>query len=199
MAAAGASPRTPPPRPGRTLSQPTAREVERPGPGDGWGADSFKWGWGGVTRVARQVAHSLCPCSPASAWSPSSPNALYRGISRPLSPHRMADGGSPFLGRRDFVYPFSPRGKDQILSCFLTRRPPLCTTYAGAPRGGRETVERPALPGCPWGRADPLPARPAPRRVLPKLSLRFSTDPSASERGVSPARKEEKKVRGWEP
>nr|XP_019570074.1 PREDICTED: vinexin isoform X2 [Rhinolophus sinicus] len=46
---------------------------------------------------------------PASAWSPSSPNAPYRGSSRPLSPHRMADGGSPFLGRRDFVYPSSTR------------------------------------------------------------------------------------------
>uniref|UniRef100_A0A452SJF8 Sorbin and SH3 domain containing 3 n=1 Tax=Ursus americanus TaxID=9643 RepID=A0A452SJF8_URSAM len=39
----------------------------------------------------------------------SSPNALYRGSSRPLSPHRMADGASPFLGRRDFVYPSSAR------------------------------------------------------------------------------------------
>nr|XP_036306238.1 vinexin isoform X1 [Pipistrellus kuhlii] len=64
---------------------------------------------------------------PASAWSLSNPNALYRGASWPLSPHRMADGGSPFLGRRDFVYPSSAR------------------------------------------------------------------DPSASERGVSPARKDEKK------
>uniref|UniRef100_F1RMA6 Sorbin and SH3 domain containing 3 n=1 Tax=Sus scrofa TaxID=9823 RepID=F1RMA6_PIG len=66
--------------------------------------------------------------SPASTWSASSPNALYQGSS--LSPHRMADGGSPFLGCRDFVYPSSTR------------------------------------------------------------------DPSASERGASPARKEEKKVRG---
>uniref|UniRef100_A0A452DQB1 Sorbin and SH3 domain containing 3 n=1 Tax=Capra hircus TaxID=9925 RepID=A0A452DQB1_CAPHI len=44
---------------------------------------------------------------PASAWSSSSPNALYPSSS--LSPHRMADGGSPFLGRRDFVYPSSTR------------------------------------------------------------------------------------------
>ncbi|CAO2591496.1 Sorbs3 [Lemmus lemmus] len=47
---------------------------------------------------------------PASAWRPSSPHAPYFGSSRPLSPHRMADGGgSPFLGRRDFVYPSSAR------------------------------------------------------------------------------------------
>lgn len=54
--------------------------------------------------------------SPASTWSASSPNALYQGSS--LSPHRMADGGSPFLGCRDFVYPSSTRGKDQILLFF---------------------------------------------------------------------------------
>uniref|UniRef100_A0A8D0WY17 Vinexin n=1 Tax=Sus scrofa TaxID=9823 RepID=A0A8D0WY17_PIG len=47
------------------------------------------------------------PPAPASTWSASSPNALYQGSS--LSPHRMADGGSPFLGRRDFVYPSSTR------------------------------------------------------------------------------------------
>uniref|UniRef100_A0A8C0XJV9 Vinexin n=1 Tax=Castor canadensis TaxID=51338 RepID=A0A8C0XJV9_CASCN len=48
--------------------------------------------------------------SPASAWRSSSLNAPYSGSSRPLSPHRMADGGgSPFLGRRDFVYPSSAR------------------------------------------------------------------------------------------
>lgn len=46
----------------------------------------------------------------ASAWRPSSPHAPYFGSSRSLSPHRMADGGgSPFLGRRDFVYPSSAR------------------------------------------------------------------------------------------
>ncbi|XP_074211685.1 vinexin isoform X2 [Camelus bactrianus] len=47
------------------------------------------------------------PARPASAWSSSYPNALYQGSS--LRPHRMADGGSPFLGRRDFVYPSSTR------------------------------------------------------------------------------------------
>ncbi|XP_006864456.1 PREDICTED: vinexin isoform X2 [Chrysochloris asiatica] len=46
---------------------------------------------------------------PASAWSSSSPHALYPGPTRSLSPHRMADGGSPFLGRRDFVYPSPTR------------------------------------------------------------------------------------------
>lgn len=47
---------------------------------------------------------------PASTWRSSSPNASYLGCSRPLSPHRMADGGgSPFLGRRDFVYPSTAR------------------------------------------------------------------------------------------
>ncbi|GAB1299060.1 Vinexin [Apodemus speciosus] len=46
----------------------------------------------------------------SSAWRSSSPHAPYFGSSRPLSPHRMADGGgSPFLGRRDFVYPSSAR------------------------------------------------------------------------------------------
>ncbi|XP_070272678.1 vinexin isoform X2 [Myotis yumanensis] len=79
------------------------------------------------SQVPRQPPEPRCSARPASAWSLSNPNALYRGSSWPLSPHRMADGGSPFLGRRDFVYPASTR------------------------------------------------------------------DPSASERGVSPARKEEKK------
>ncbi|XP_052046982.1 vinexin isoform X3 [Apodemus sylvaticus] len=46
----------------------------------------------------------------SSAWRSSSPHAPYFGSSQPLSPHRMADGGgSPFLGRRDFVYPSSAR------------------------------------------------------------------------------------------
>ncbi|KAM5308132.1 vinexin isoform 4-T4 [Glossophaga mutica] len=80
-----------------------------------------------ASRVPRRSQEPRPPARPASAWSSSVPNALYRGSSRPLSPHRMADGGSPFLGRRDFVYPSPTR------------------------------------------------------------------DPSASERGVSPARKEEKK------
>lgn len=79
------------------------------------------------SQAPRRSRELRLPARPASAWSPSSPNAPYRGSSRPLSPHRMADGGSPFLGRRDFVYPSSTR------------------------------------------------------------------DPSASERGISPARKEEKK------
>ncbi|KAM8764590.1 vinexin isoform 3-T3 [Rhynchonycteris naso] len=79
------------------------------------------------SQVPRRPQEPRPPTRPASAWSPSFPNALYRGSSRSLSPHRMADRGSPFLGRRDFVYPSSTR------------------------------------------------------------------DPSASERGVSPARKEEKK------
>ncbi|KAM9621733.1 vinexin [Trichechus inunguis] len=51
------------------------------------------------------------PARPASAWSSSSPHALYLGPSRSLSPHRMADGGSPFLGRRDFVYPSPTRDR----------------------------------------------------------------------------------------
>nr|XP_054417307.1 vinexin isoform X4 [Pongo abelii] len=45
----------------------------------------------------------------ASAWSSSSPHAPYLGSARSLSSHRMADGGSPFLGQRDFVYPSSTR------------------------------------------------------------------------------------------
>uniref|UniRef100_A0A8C3WY12 Vinexin n=1 Tax=Catagonus wagneri TaxID=51154 RepID=A0A8C3WY12_9CETA len=55
-------------------------------------------------RRSREPRPAACP---ASAWSSSSRNALYQGSS--LSPHRMADGGSPFLGRRDFVYPSSAR------------------------------------------------------------------------------------------
>ncbi|KAM6220417.1 vinexin [Rhynchocyon petersi] len=46
---------------------------------------------------------------PALAWSPSFSNALYQGPSGSLSPHRMADGGSPFLGHRVFVDPFPTR------------------------------------------------------------------------------------------
>nr|XP_020831420.1 vinexin isoform X3 [Phascolarctos cinereus] len=45
----------------------------------------------------------LARLSPAQASSPS--QALYHSTSRALSPHRMEDGGSPFLGRRDFLYP----------------------------------------------------------------------------------------------
>ncbi|KAM9070229.1 vinexin isoform 4-T4 [Sarcophilus harrisii] len=45
----------------------------------------------------------LARLSPARASSPSQP--LYHSTSRALSPHRMQDGGSPFLGRRDFLYP----------------------------------------------------------------------------------------------
>uniref|UniRef100_A0A8C5P3F3 Sorbin and SH3 domain containing 3 n=1 Tax=Jaculus jaculus TaxID=51337 RepID=A0A8C5P3F3_JACJA len=63
-----------------------------------------------ASRGAPQVAHCVCPSSLASAWRSSSPHAPYLGSSRPLSPHRMADGGgSPFLGRRDFVYPSPAR------------------------------------------------------------------------------------------
>ncbi|XP_028377400.2 vinexin isoform X5 [Phyllostomus discolor] len=62
-----------------------------------------------ASQVPRRSQEPRPPARPASAWSPSFPNALYRGSSRPLSPHRMADGGSPFLGRRDFVYPSSTR------------------------------------------------------------------------------------------
>ncbi|XP_037669021.1 vinexin isoform X5 [Choloepus didactylus] len=49
------------------------------------------------------------PARPAPAWSSSSARTLYLGSSRSLSPHRMAHGGSPFLGRRDFVYPSPTR------------------------------------------------------------------------------------------
>ncbi|XP_014446363.1 vinexin [Tupaia chinensis] len=52
---------------------------------------------------------SLSPRSPAAARSSASLRAPYLGSPRALSPHRMADGGSPFLGRRDFVYPSSTR------------------------------------------------------------------------------------------
>ncbi|GAB5570237.1 vinexin isoform X2 [Prionailurus iriomotensis] len=61
------------------------------------------------SQVPRRCREPRPPARPASAWSSSYPNALYQGSSRPLSPHRMADGTSPFLGRRDFVYPTSVR------------------------------------------------------------------------------------------
>lgn len=61
------------------------------------------------SRARRSSPEPRSSARPASAWSLSNPNALYRGSSWPLSPHRMADGGSPFLGRRDFVYPSSTR------------------------------------------------------------------------------------------
>uniref|UniRef100_A0A8C6RAE5 Vinexin n=1 Tax=Nannospalax galili TaxID=1026970 RepID=A0A8C6RAE5_NANGA len=51
-----------------------------------------------------QVSHRT------SVWRSSSPHAPFLGCPGSLSPHRMADGGgSPFLGRRDFVYPSSTR------------------------------------------------------------------------------------------
>ncbi|XP_020755606.2 vinexin isoform X4 [Odocoileus virginianus] len=59
------------------------------------------------SQAPRRSREPRPPARPASAWSSSSPNALYPASS--LSPHRMADGGSPFLGRRDFVYPSSAR------------------------------------------------------------------------------------------
>ncbi|XP_055283680.1 vinexin [Moschus berezovskii] len=59
------------------------------------------------SQAPRRSREPRPPARPASAWSSSSPNALYPSSS--LSPHRMADGGSPFLGRRDFVYPSSTR------------------------------------------------------------------------------------------
>ncbi|KAI5943437.1 Vinexin [Manis javanica] len=62
-----------------------------------------------VPQAPRRVREPRSPVRPASAWSSNSPNALYQGSSWSLSPHRMADGGSPFLGRRDFVYPSSGR------------------------------------------------------------------------------------------
>ncbi|XP_055000850.1 vinexin isoform X2 [Sorex araneus] len=60
-------------------------------------------------REQREQREPRPAARPASAWSSSAPNALYQGSSRPLSPHRMAETGSPFLGRRDFVYPSSAR------------------------------------------------------------------------------------------
>ncbi|XP_073911264.1 vinexin isoform X2 [Castor canadensis] len=62
------------------------------------------------SQAPRRRTEQRPPARPASAWRSSSLNAPYSGSSRPLSPHRMADGGgSPFLGRRDFVYPSSAR------------------------------------------------------------------------------------------
>ncbi|XP_005373726.1 PREDICTED: vinexin isoform X2 [Chinchilla lanigera] len=61
-----------------------------------------------TSQVPRRAPEQRPAAGPAPAWSSSSPHSPYLGSSRPLSPHRMADGGgSPFLGRRDFVYPSS--------------------------------------------------------------------------------------------
>ncbi|XP_062942759.1 vinexin isoform X1 [Cynocephalus volans] len=61
------------------------------------------------SQAPRRAPEQRPPARPASAWSSSSPHAPYLGSSGLLRPHRMADGGSPFLGRRDFVYPTSTR------------------------------------------------------------------------------------------
>ncbi|XP_047406450.1 vinexin isoform X2 [Sciurus carolinensis] len=62
------------------------------------------------SQAPRRAPEQRPPAGPASAWNFSSPHAPYLGPSQSLSPHRMADGGgSPFLGRRDFVYPSSAR------------------------------------------------------------------------------------------
>ncbi|KAM4836903.1 vinexin [Thomomys bottae] len=62
------------------------------------------------SQASRRAPEPRLPASPAAGWRSSSPHAPYLGPTRPLSPHRMADGGeSPFLGRRDFVYPSSTR------------------------------------------------------------------------------------------
>ena len=85
---------------------------------------------------------------------------------------------------------------------------PLCrhhySRYGGAPAevAGRSLnpLAPPLVPvlGREGGsRAPPQPC--PPRRGLPKLRQCFSTDPSASDPGGSPARKEEKKVRGVGP
>ncbi|KAM4802607.1 vinexin isoform X3 [Urocitellus parryii] len=61
-------------------------------------------------QAPRRAPEQRPPVGPASAWNFSAPHAPYLGPTQPLSPHRMADGGgSPFLGRRDFVYPSSAR------------------------------------------------------------------------------------------
>ncbi|XP_064128771.1 vinexin isoform X1 [Loxodonta africana] len=57
------------------------------------------------SQAPRRSPEQRPPAGPTLAWSSSSPHALYPGPSRSVSPYRMADGGSPFLGRRDFVYP----------------------------------------------------------------------------------------------
>ncbi|XP_072490979.1 vinexin isoform X2 [Notamacropus eugenii] len=57
---------------------------------------------GSVQSSRPQDRRPLARLSPARASSPS--QALYHSTSRVLSPHRMEDGGSPFLGRRDFLY-----------------------------------------------------------------------------------------------
>ncbi|XP_029793310.1 vinexin isoform X3 [Suricata suricatta] len=85
------------------------------------------------SQVPRRSREPRPPARPASTWSSSFPNALYHDSSRPLSPYRMADGTSPFLGRRDFVYPTSARSKDQLSS---PRDLPPRTNSSASERGG---------------------------------------------------------------
>ncbi|XP_075853292.1 vinexin isoform X3 [Microcebus murinus] len=59
------------------------------------------------SQASRRAPERRPPAGPTTAWSSSAPQTPYLGSSRALSPHRMADAGSPFLGRRDFVYPSS--------------------------------------------------------------------------------------------
>lgn len=145
---------------------------------EGWGRGDGgrqRWGWWAFGRaVGSRVggeASDRCltgasPRSPASAWSSSSPNALYPASS--LSAPRMADGGSPFLGRRDFVYPSSARGEKQILLLFSRRRPPLpppLLWMRWCPcRGGGKVTEPPvptgSCPGQGGGEQSPTPALP---------------------------------------
>ncbi|XP_062055372.1 vinexin isoform X2 [Lepus europaeus] len=61
------------------------------------------------SQAPRRTPEPRPAAGAASAWNSSTLHASHLASSRPLSPHRMADGGSPFLGRRDFVYPSSAR------------------------------------------------------------------------------------------
>ncbi|XP_040827194.1 vinexin [Ochotona curzoniae] len=72
------------------------------------------------SQTPRRAPEPRPPAGPASAWSSGPLHASYLSSSRPLSPHRMADAGSPFLGRRDYVYPSSARD-------------PLATDRGGSP------------------------------------------------------------------
>lgn len=141
--------------------------------GGGGGTQEEIFGRQGCEAPDRWLTHRV-PRSPAPAWSSSSPNALYWGTSRPLSPHRMADGASPFLGRRDFVYPSSARGKDQNLLFFSSRRLPPIVQHTLVPRGGGVGGGQSQSPlltlALSWGRGSRSPSQHhSPRHGLPKL------------------------------
>ncbi|TKC36069.1 hypothetical protein EI555_020861, partial [Monodon monoceros] len=136
---------------------------------------------------ARQVAHSCAPAQPGLRLDLQFPECTLPGF----LPERPQDGG-----RRKPV----PRSEGLRLPFLNPRQTPTTTTRHqmcwGPGGGGRKVMEPPASTGsCPGrgGGAEPHP-NPAPQTWPSQAEVvLLHTDPSASEPGGSPARKEEKK------